>query len=400
MRKNLFLLFFIIIILALFYFFNKPKVNNLSSYVTDKIESIVINDSIINLNNKEFIYRHKEIKKENIASYLEFFKNVIILNPINKISTEKICRIKINKVSFEFFQASPLTGNFPMKINNQSYLAFSNLEYEGFFKNKSDQKLNSYQALLINLLDLRKNIFSPHFKNVSLFTRKIGDSNFTIDFNQKSISPESPQGIGYEYNAINDFKSKLEKLVTSDIQDLSTENLKKSASFIIDNQKFDYFEFDGKSYLKQKENVFLEFEMNEIDFLFKSPKSFWGKRILSLDLVDKEIPLEIYSENKVEKFKISKDLKVFSESLERDKIKEQAIREILCYLSYCNKKYGFLDLNIKENASESDFKMKVLNLNLEILIENSLLKVYNSKSKLEYTYVWSMMKNKNIFKGF
>ncbi len=404
MKKNVVLLLSLTLLLVFtFYFqekkeiFQTTKFNFISNELPD---SLVIDDSILQRFPEGYLYRKHLINDESIKKWLSLFQDLEVVGEVEKPFGGVVSRLKLDEHLVRIYELNQMSGNFCIQANGKLYLVASKHEFNGFYKNEIERKARSYEFFVHQLKNLKSNIFSPVFSKVKSFKRIVGDVEKVVSFNDFSTSPAPLKPLGIDKTSFNSFKKKIETLTPINVQDLSTEELEEMATFEVDDsqgvRKFKFYQFGEENYLKDLETqAYLEFKESDLDFLFLPMKEFWNKKIIDLSIVDKlDILIKGESEHK---FKVDRQLNIFSDSGKRNKLLEQSLKEILCYMSHCRKNYSYLDVTTLDNSFDNGKNMNILGQSYSLELKHNILHINDKKNNLQFKYLWPLANKENPF---
>lgn len=404
MKKNFVLLCSLALLLVFtFYFQEKKEIFQSSkvSLISDSLpESLVIGDSIFQKKSNQYFYRKYPIKVENIKKWKDYFNDLEVLGEVDKPFGEVVTRIKFDDKSLRFYQVNQMTGNFCVHLKGKYHLVQANHEFRGFYKDEIERKVRSYEYFIHQLTSFKKNLIPPLFSDVKTFKRIVGEVQKVVSFIDLSTIPAPIKPLGIDKFAFEKFKKKLESLTPSDIQDLSTEELEEMASFEVEDamgkRAFKFYQFGIDIFLKDLQTeAYLEFKQNDLDFMFSPMKDFWNKKIIDLSVVDKlDISIQGLTQHK---FQVDRQLNFFSDKGKRDKLLEQSLKEVLCYMSHCRENYSYLDVAPLDEGLAEGKKMSILGQSYTLKLKDNLLHISDDKNKLQYKYLWPLSNKENPF---
>ena len=355
-----------------------------------------------------------EVQRDQVEAYLNLFQDVRVLEKVEAIpreSTQSFVLTLGNKL-ITFFTPESLTKNFYVRLSGagevENFLAQVENDLEGFFKDERDVKFQSFLLLKQELLSWKKTLFSAPILSHELeaYRRDFGGEKVVrFDFQAFKTTPKAPGKLGYKSALFQDFREKLKTITTTGVsRELPRGPRKWGELFFESSQrvsKFSFYSLDSIFYLKEEgKSFFLKISEASVNLLLKPIGDFWKQTFPGIiELFEQLESLVLRTPKKEVRFYLDTEKRLLSENKKLRVESLQGVKEILCYLSACHEQYKVL--RIKRSEGKNYPYQITINGQRSIFfsIENSILRLFDSENKIEFQYVWSLLKKGDVFQS-
>jgi hypothetical protein len=370
--------------------------------IPEGISRVELQEVVITKAKEQWLFSNTTglINQRDIDQFIENFQWVEVIQEVTNSEFDQDFLVQLNDEKYIFSKIYNETGNFLVKVQGPEkthvYLCYSSKPFEGFYKDEVDFKKITYRLLKENISHWGYFIKTKFLNGQSSFKRfKNNELEVEINWQENRVTLQKDQyPFGIDPNALKSFSELIKRL---EFLELDDDAPRKKSGFSIEVQgvQFDLAHDQFNFYLL-KDN--LSFLVKGIEELLVPPNYFWNKSYSRVEeLLQRDGRISLYVENRVKyQFEIANKQIFGLDSVSNSKLK--AFKEVLCYLTYCNEKYAFLDVKEKLEDENFDFALDFFGqYKVYFKVNGTLLEIWDPKLKVKTQYIWSLFREKESF---